>query len=136
MRIVADTNVYISALNFGGTAEEVLALARAQVIELCVSPSILSEVEGVLRRKFEWSRARARAAAAAIQEFARLVHPTETVHVITEDEPDNRILECALRAEARVIVSGDNHLRRLETFRGIPIMTPQQFLDAHRPQQG
>ena len=131
MRVVADTNVFISALNFGGTAEEVLALARAEVIELYVSPSILNEVEGVLRRKFQWSRARARQAIAAIQEFARLVRPTETVHVITEDEPDNRI-ECALKAEAGVIISGDNHLRGLESFRGIGVMTPREFLDAYR----
>jgi predicted nucleic acid-binding protein len=56
--------------------------------------------------------------------------------VITEDEPDNRILECALEGDAAVIISGDHHLRRLETFRGIPIMTPRQFLDVHHPQQG
>ena len=53
MRAVADTNVYISALNFGGTAEEVLALGRAEVVELFVSPSILKEIEGVLIRKFQ-----------------------------------------------------------------------------------
>ena len=41
MRAVADTNVYISALNFGGTADEVLTLGRAQAIQLFISPSIL-----------------------------------------------------------------------------------------------
>ena len=83
MRAVADTNVYISALNFGGTAEEVLALGRAQVIELFVSPSILKEIEGVLIRKFQWSAKRARQATAAIQEFAQLVRPKEIIHLIT-----------------------------------------------------
>lgn len=98
MRAVADTNVFISALNFGGIAEEVLALARARAVQLFISPPILDEIGGVLIRKFRWSSKRAHEAVAAIQEFAELVRPTERVRVITEDEPDNRILECALEA--------------------------------------
>lgn len=131
MRAVADTNVYISALNFGGTAEEVLTLGRAQAIQLFVSPSILKEVEGVLTRKFHWPAKRARQALADIQEFARLVHPKETIHVVTEDESDNRILECALEADAAIVITGDKHLRQLSTFRGISVMSPGKFLESH-----
>jgi predicted nucleic acid-binding protein len=40
-RVVADTNVYVSALNFSGTADEVLALGRAGLIEIYVSAAIL-----------------------------------------------------------------------------------------------
>lgn len=54
-RIVADTNIYISALNFAGTADEVLALGRAGLIDICISPVILDEIGGVLARKFRWS---------------------------------------------------------------------------------
>lgn len=132
MRAVADTNVYISALNFGGTAEEVLALGRAQAIQLFISPPILTEVEEVLMWKFRWSAKRSRQAVAAIQAFAQLVHPKEILHVITEDEPDNRILECALEAKAEVVITGDAHLRQLKTFRGIPIVSPGEFLDTYR----
>ena len=132
MRAVADTNVYISALNFGGTAEEVLALGRAEVVELFVSSAILKEIEGVLIRKFQWSAKRARQAIAAIQEFAQLVRPKETIHLITEDEPDNRILECALEAQADVVITGDKHLRQLETFRDVLIVSPREFLEIYR----
>ncbi len=58
MRVVADTNVYIFALNFGGTADDVLALGRTQVILLFISSSILEEIEGVLLSKFQWSAVR------------------------------------------------------------------------------
>lgn len=132
MQVVADTNVYISALNFGGTAEEVLALGRSQAIQLFISPSILKETEGVLTRKFNWSAKRAGQAIAAIQEFTQVVHPKETIHVISADEPDNRILECALEAKAEVIITGDDHLQQLETFRDIPIMSPTEFLETYR----
>ena len=132
MRVVADTNVYISALNFGGTAEEVLALGRAQAIQLFLSPPVLKEIEGVLIGKFKWSAKRARQAIAAIQEFTQLVHPKETLDVITEDEPDNRILECTLEAKAEVVITGDDHLQQLKMFRGIPIMGPREFLEIYR----
>ena len=128
IRVVADTNVYISALNFGGVADDVLALARRGVITLCTSPSILEEIEGVLVSKFTWSTARASEATGLIKAFAEVVDPTEKVRRIREDEPDNRILECAREAKADVIVSGDSHLRRLGSFEGIPIAAPGEFL--------
>ena len=104
-RIVADTNIYISALNFSGKADEVLALGRAG--------PILDEIGGVLARKFRWSATRVREARAAIGDFTVLVHPREPVSVVREDEADNRILECALAAGADAIVTGDHHLLEL-----------------------
>jgi len=121
-RIVADTNIYISALNFSGMADEVLALGRAG--------PILDEIGGVLARKFRWSATRVREARAAIGDFTVLVHPREPVSVVREDEADNRILECALAAGADAIVTGDHHLLELRRFGGVRITTPREFLDA------
>src|SRR5713226_5328599 len=53
IRVVADSNVYISAINFGGVADEVLALGRRQVIALFVSPSILKEVEASFGMRYD-----------------------------------------------------------------------------------
>ncbi len=127
-RIVADTNIYISALNFAGTADEVLALGRAGGVEIFISPAILEEIEDVLLRKFRWTAARAREATRAIRNFAILVHPEESVNAVREDKSDNRVLECAL-ARAEVIVTGDQHLLRLKRFRGVLITRPRTFLD-------
>lgn len=55
IRVVADTNVYVSAIVFGGTCESVLALGRADVIELFVSPAIHKELRWVLGQRFAWS---------------------------------------------------------------------------------
>jgi putative PIN family toxin of toxin-antitoxin system len=129
-RVVADTNVYISALNFSGAADEVLALGRAGAIQLFVSPPILGEIEGVLLRKFGWAAARVREAAKAIRGFAVLVNPSEMVSVVHEDESDNRILECAIASGADTIVTGDRHLLKLGRFRDIVIVSPREFLDA------
>jgi putative PIN family toxin of toxin-antitoxin system len=129
-RIVADTNVYVSALNLAGTADEVLALGRAGAIELFISLPILEEIEAVLVRKFRWAAPRVREAVQAIRGFAILVNPGEPVDVVRDDEPDNRILECALAARADTIVTGDQHLLKLRRFRDTVIVSPRQFLDA------
>ncbi len=117
-------------MNFAGTADEVLALGRAGVIEVFISPPILEEIEGVLLRKFRWAAPRVREAVRAIRSFAVLVTPEESVDVVREDEPDNRVLECALAASANVIVTGDQHLLKLKRFRSVLIASPRVFLDA------
>jgi uncharacterized protein len=129
LRVVADTNVYISALNFGGVPDQVLALGRRGLIAMFVSNPILAEIEGVLKRKFQWPPNRTRDAIIAIGEFVKEVQPTGRVAVIEKDEPDNRVLECALAAEATIIVSGDSHLRELGSFKRIRILRPREFLE-------
>lgn len=129
-RVVADTNVYISALNFSGTADDVVALGRVGVVQLFISQPILEEIEGVLMRKFGWAAPRVREAAKAIRGFAVVVNPSEPVSVVHEDEPDNRILECAIASGADTIVTGDRHLLKLGRFRDIAIVRPREFLDA------
>lgn len=129
LRVVADTNVYISALNFGGVPDQVLTLARRGRVELFISAPILQEIEGVLKRKFGWPSKRAREALAVIREFAKGVEPTERVRAVEKDEPDNRVLECALAAKATIVVSGDSHLRDLGSFHGLRILSPRAFLD-------
>lgn len=80
-------------------------------------------------RKFRWTAPRVREASRAILSFSVLVVPEESVNVVREDEPDNRILECALAATADIVVTGDQHLLKLKRFRGILIVSPREFLD-------
>ena len=54
IKVVADTNVYISAVLFGGKPEQIRELAREGRIELLISENILAEIAGVLKRKFDW----------------------------------------------------------------------------------
>jgi predicted nucleic acid-binding protein len=76
IRIVADTNVYVSAIVFGGTCETILALARAGVVDLAISPPILRELRSVLRDTFAWPDTRVHEAIAEIAGLSSLVRPT------------------------------------------------------------
>ncbi len=129
LRVVADTNIYISALNFGGVPDQFLALARRGRVDLFISKPILDEIEGVLRRKFKWPPTRVREALTVIGGFARAVEARERIAVVKRDEPDNRVLECALAAKAAVVVSGDSHPRDLGCFQGVRILSPRALLD-------
>lgn len=51
--------------------------------------------------------------------------------MITDDPDDNIFLECALEAKAVVIVSGDDHLLKLQGFEGIKLLSPNQFLQQY-----
>lgn len=135
MRIVLDTNVLISALAFPGSKpDQVLDSVRRGQVDLFISPFILSELERVLREKFRFGKRETRARVNAIRSIAHLVQPIERVTAITANDDDNRILECALAAEAEFLVTGDReHLLPLETYREVKIVSPAHFLALLRP---
>lgn len=127
LRVVADTNIYISAFNFGGVADRILQEAQKDAFVLFVSPAILAEVQDVLTRKFKWSENRTNQAIRNILGFAQLVNPEQRLNVIKADPADDRILECAVAADADLIVTGDKLLQHVQSFRGTMIVSPSQF---------
>lgn len=128
-KVVLDTNVLVSALHFGGRPRELLDLARHGHFELFLSSFILKETERVLSEKFHWEQKILNLALSKLRSIARVVEPQDTVNVIREKIDDNRILECALAANADFLVSGDTrHILPLKEFRGIQIVRPTEFL--------
>ena len=130
MRIVVDTNVIISALVFGGLPRQVLDLVAAGMCSLYFSPSIQAEVERILEEKFGWSAEEIQTGTRTLWSFGTRVDPQVSLAVITDDPDDDRILECAMAADADAIVSGDRHLLHLGSFQSIPVRTSRQFLDS------
>lgn len=128
LRVVFDTNVFISALiSPDSKAEEAYLLAIEGKVELYTSVAILTEIAGKLRDKFLWDDEKISAAVKHINRSAKVVRPKVKLHIL-EDIPDNRILECAKEAEAHLIVTGDKHLLGLKQFEGIGITKIADFL--------
>ena len=129
IKVVADTNVYISAILFGGKAEEIRKLVREGQVQLLISETILAEMAGILKRKFNWLDWQISEVIKDIRAITILITPTSTLSVIKEDEPDNRVLECAAEGKAQYIISGDeHHLQPVKEYRGIKILSPAQFI--------
>jgi putative PIN family toxin of toxin-antitoxin system len=127
-RVTADTNLYVSALQFGGKPQTLLDLAQDGQIELAVSDDILNETLRILRDKFGGSPEYLRDAKAQLRAITVHVMPAEKVDAVPSDQSDNRILECAVAAGSDTVVTGDGHLLSLVSFRGIKIVRVAQFL--------
>ncbi len=124
----ADTNIYVSALNFGGVPLEFLNAARIAGFRLAISEALLAEIRNVLQKKFSWSEQAVNDAIAELLDFSQLVQPTEALEVVDADPDDNRVLECAIASNSQFIVSGDKHLLTLGECRGIRILKVAEFL--------
>ena len=135
MRIVLDTNVYISGLLVpDGTPGKILRLFERTDFILLTSQPILDELHGKLIRKFGYSKKDAEHVVSEIEREAEKIYTVSLVEAIPNDPTDNRILECALDGFADIIVSGDKkHLQRLGEFDGIPILSPAEFLRRYFP---
>lgn len=129
-RVVLDTNVYISALLFGGFPGSVLDLAILGAFTLILSPALLDELDEKLRAKFEMTMEDTAFLRARLETVGEVVEPGEVLKVIVDDPDDNRVLECAVKGKADLIVSGDRHLLKLGMYRGIKIVTVRQFMES------
>ena len=128
-RAVLDTNVYVSAILFGGKPGEVFLLAKDEKIDLFVSTAILAELATKLTDKFHWPAERVSVVIKEIGETATIVRPQKRIKAVPGDESDNRILECVVHARAEYIVSGDQQrLLPLKNYNGIEIISPARFL--------
>ena len=129
LKVVFDTNIFISAIIFGGNPRQCLELAREDKIRLFISKPILFELAKKLKMKFLWQDLDIKEVIIGISEFAQIVVPTVKINLIKQDLPDNRILECAKEAQVDYIISGDKkHLLSLKFFESIPIISASEFL--------
>ena len=128
-KVVFDTNIFISAIIFGGNPKACMELARQGKAELYTSREILLELTQKLREKFAWSEEEVVDVVQGIAKFSKMVEPKEKVTIIKSDPTDNRILECAKEANVDFIISGDvKHVLSLKEFEGICILNAKDFL--------
>lgn len=134
MRIVADTNVIVSAFLWGGTPRRLLDAVEARRFELFTSRALVTELEDVLsREKFTERLGKTRFTSAFLlaryTQLAALIAPAEAAVPELRDPDDALVLACALAARADAIVSGDGDLRALGGYRGIPVLSPADCLE-------
>jgi putative PIN family toxin of toxin-antitoxin system len=127
-RVLIDTNVYISALVFGGTPAAVFELIDALGIEIVTSAELESELMETLTRKFGWSRERVHEAGDRLLRDAYRADPSPLARVV-RDSGDDHVIAAAIAADAEFIVTGDNDLLSLGTFGGIRIIRPSAFVE-------
>ncbi|MDP2238712.1 MAG: putative toxin-antitoxin system toxin component, PIN family [Burkholderiales bacterium] len=129
MKVVFDTNILVSALVFpGGRGEAALRRIVEEQDQLVISKPILDELLGILGRKFARDAEELAHAAVFLAELGILVKPRQRLRVV-KDDPDNRILECAIAGHADAIVTGDKALLGLREYRSVRILSLRDYLE-------
>lgn len=132
MRIVLDTNVFISGIFFTGPPYQILKAWRDGKVQLLVSPSILDEYQRIaveLALQFHDVDLRPFWDLLTIQ--AEIVLAPTLPQVIHDEPSDDKFLEAAVAGNASYIISGDKHLLKLSEFQGIQILKPKDFVQRH-----
>lgn len=135
MRVVLDTNVLISGLiSAGGPPSLIVDLWTEGKVQIVVSAALLTEYFGVFLRPKFTAAGPPRSRQEILERLIGLpntlvVVPEDRVTCIIDDPDDDRFLECAIAGVADCIVSGDEHLLGLGVFRGIPIVSPREFIE-------
>jgi putative PIN family toxin of toxin-antitoxin system len=129
VRVVFDTNIFISAFVI---PESLAEKAIFKIIEgkdsLVISKDIINEVLSVLSSKFERDREALSHVAVTLTEIAELVKPSKRIKIF-KDEPDNRIVECAISGEADFLVTGDKEMIQLREYKGVKIIRLKEYLE-------
>ena len=128
MRVVLDTNIFISAV-LGGRLGIIIDEWKAGKFKLIVTDAIAREyLEVINRPKFNIPQGEIIAVSDYLLQLGEFVTPMEEIHVIVADPTDDQFLEAALAGKVNYIVSGDNHLLEIGSFRDIPIITAREFI--------
>jgi len=129
VRVVFDTNILVSALAFpGGQGEAALRRIIEETDPLVLSRAILDALLDVLGRKFARDAEELAHVAVFLSELAVIVSPKRRLRVV-QDEPDNRILECAVTGRADCIVTGDKVLRALKRYGNVRMLALREYLE-------
>ena len=107
MRVILDTNVFVSGVFFSGPPFQILQAWRDRKVQLVVSPEIIEEYQRV----------------------AEVISAPPMPEQVCVDPDDDKFLACALASRTPVIVSGDNHLLKVDGYSGIRVMKPRRFRD-------
>jgi uncharacterized protein len=131
MRLVVDTNVFVSAALKDGSWPAHVIRWLSKYDGLLKSPATEGELFAVLQRP----RFADKVAPFFLEEVQRIFVSAELV-VISErislcrDPEDDKFIELAVNGRADLIISGDDDLLQLVTVRDIPIVTPAAFIRA------
>ena len=135
MKIVLDTNVFISGVFFSGPPYQILKAWREGRISLLISDEIFEEYQRVgelLSNNFPKVDLGPFLELLAIT--TELVVPKRLQKPVCEYPDDDKFFACALAGKSEIIISGDKHLLKVSEYKGIKVLRPRKFVDDYLDQ--
>jgi uncharacterized protein len=128
MRVVFDTNIFVSAFVIPGSLAEKAFLKLIETEDvLLLSREILDELLSILATKFSRDKEEISRVAVILSEIAERITPSQGISAL-KDDPDNRILECAVFGRADIIVTGDKDTLRLREYQNTRIVSVKAYV--------
>ncbi|MCY3969292.1 MAG: putative toxin-antitoxin system toxin component, PIN family [Acidobacteria bacterium] len=130
MKVVLDTNVFVSGVFFGGPPGRVLEAWRDGRAEVVLSQEIIEEYVRVgeeLAGRFPGVDLGPALELLAVS--TTLVDSTQLPEPVSRDPDDDKFLACALAAGADCVISGDRDLLEVSPYEGVVVMSPRDFVD-------
>lgn len=130
MKIILDTNVFISGIFFRGPPFDILQAWKDRRIQVVLTKQILDEYQRAaqsLRNNFPSVDILPIINLMAIH--GRLINADDVTLSVCEDPDDDKFIECAVASGTGIIVSGDKHLLNATGYQGITVLKPREFVD-------
>lgn len=133
MRVVIDTNVWLSALLWGGQPSLIIQMIEQNQIQSISSENILAELADTLhkpklQKRLDQLRFSADELVVVAKRLMTLVVIEEVIIPELRDPKDQMILATAIAGDAQIVISGDKDLLVLHPYEDISILLPQEFL--------
>ena len=130
MKIVIDSNIFVSSFFWGGHPREVFERVINGLDELFITDEIKKEIFSVMSSsKFAVKISDIEDYIKIIEKYSINIELKDIPESISRDKDDDKILQCALDGNADFIVTGDNDLLVLKEFRTIKITKPKNYLE-------
>ena len=130
MKVILDTNVFVSGVFFGGPPFQILSAWRNGQVQLVISPEILEEYHRVGERLSEQFPGVDLTPILALLTVKALLVPSPSLpESVCDDPDDDKFLACAIAGGVKVVVSGDRHLLKASGYSGVTVIRPRHFVD-------
>lgn len=126
--IVIDTNIYISAIFWGGKPRQIVDMGRDGNIHIFTSSEIEEELVDKLKTKFGINDQDINFITSDFSTFTTPVRIKKRLKIVLDDPEDDKFIECAVACQAQYIVSGDKHLLKIKEYDRIKILKAADFL--------
>lgn len=134
MKVIIDTNVFISGIFFTGPPYQILQAWRKNIIKIVISPEILEEYQQVSEELIErFPNIDLVPIFNMVLSRSKMVFVKKLSQQICDDPDDDKFIACAIDTNTKLIISGDKHLLKVSGFQGIRVVKPKMFVDKYLP---
>jgi putative PIN family toxin of toxin-antitoxin system len=130
MKIVIDSNVFISSFFWSGNPQKIFDRVINGLDELFITDKIIEEITSVMgSRKFNANRSEIEDYVKIIEKYSKKTVSKNVPEPISRDKDDDKILQCGFNGNVDFIITGDKDLLVLKEYKAIKIITPKKYLE-------